>query len=498
MVLSVSVLDTLISWIDPQRALARYRAKVTLGAVRAYEGAMRTDGWRPRRPGASGRTDHLIDGKELRIRARALEQNVPYVKRGLDALESAAIGTGIEPKSEAPNGEKIDALWREWEAVADADGAFDIYGIQALAYRAMKRDGEVLIRRRTRRPGDGLPVPLQVQVLEIDWLDENKSGNGSNGGQILNGIEYNAIGKVAGYWLYPQHPGDTTRYIGTLQSAFVAAADIIHLYRPTRPGQGRGITVLASIIARVRDLMLYEDAEMARKNLEARLGVILSGDGDMPSNPIDPITGHAVTLQPGHLGDLPSGGITSIPSGLSPTVIEPKPAAGYVEYCEHNLHLIAAGMGVPFESMTGNMRRVNYSSARIRQIEFRRDITQEQWLSIIPSVCEGIWTWFIDAAVLAGKIQRNESAYKVDWATPRWDYVNPAQDIGAEVKAIGAGLLTPSESLRMRGYDPAKVFAEAGRDFVAMKESGALDLLTFFRSGAATKGGPEELNEDDE
>jgi capsid protein len=67
----------------------------------------------------------------------------------------------------------------------------------------------------------------------------------------------------------------------------------------------------------------------------------------------------------------------------------------------------------------------------------------------------------------------------VEWTTPRWDYVNPHQDIKAEVEAIGACLLTPSESLRQRGYDPAKVFAEAGRDFAAMRASGALELMSF-------------------
>ena len=45
----------------------------------------------------------------------------------------------------------------------------------------MEQDGEVLIRLRARRLEDGLPVPLQIQVLEIDWLDSSKMGaNGPN------------------------------------------------------------------------------------------------------------------------------------------------------------------------------------------------------------------------------------------------------------------------------------------------------------------------------
>ncbi|MFH7611596.1 phage portal protein, partial [Pseudomonas syringae pv. tagetis] len=83
-------------------------------------------------------------------------------------------------------------------------------------------------------------------------------------------------------------------------------------YNPVRPGQGRGITRFAPVIARVRDLMLYEDAELARKNLEARLGVIVSGDIDSMSNADDdgPSQLGSDRDQVTDLGPLPSGGVT--------------------------------------------------------------------------------------------------------------------------------------------------------------------------------------------
>lgn len=485
------MLDRFLGWADPVRALKRHRARVTLQHVRAYEGASKADGWRPRRPGASGRADHALDARELRIRARALDQNVPYIARALNVLTSAVIGTGIEPKATGHGADKLNELFKGWKRHADADGALDVFGIQSLAYRAAQRDGEVLIRRRTRRPVDGMPVPMQLQVLEIDWLDSNKSGKGSSGGEIINGIEYDAIGRVVGYWLFASHPGDLVRAPLRLTSSRVAAADIIHLYDATkRPGQGRGISRLAQVIARARDQQLYEDAHLARKNLETRLGVIASADLEGLTN-LDGLGELAANT--GSLGELPSGGITQVSPGLGMTFIDPKPNGGFVETCNFNLHIIAAGIGVPFESMTGDMHRVNFSSARIRQIEFRRDCEQEQWLVVVPVMCDGIWRWFVDAAVLAGHVRKAD--YSVDHATPRWDYVNPHQDIRAEVEAIGAGVMTPSESLRKRGYDPAEVFAELGADFNAMRESGALNLMAFIRSpaGAAAQASrPDE------
>jgi lambda family phage portal protein len=474
-------------------------AKPVAAKGRAYEGASPRDGWRPRRAGASANTDHRADAGSLRARARSLVQNVPYIARGLQALVSATVGTGISPRSMAPrkrDAKRLDELWSLWGSRADADGLFDVYGLEAAAYRAMEQDGEVLIRRRQRRPEDGLAVPLQLQLLEVDWLDSAKQASLAGGARIVNGIQYDGIGRISGYWLFDGHPGDQFSTPARTASRFVPASEIIHLFAPSRPGQGRGITRLAPVIARARDLMLYEDAELQRKNLETRLGIVATGDPASMANPRDYSMGPgnggetptaaspAHARQDGDLGQLPSGGITELPPGLQLTQIDPKAAPGMVDYCKWQLHMIAAGIGVPYESMTGDMREVNFSSARVRLIDFRRDCEQMQWLVLIPKMMQRIWQWFVDAVALAGELPRPE--YAVDWSTPRWDYVNPEQDVKAELAAIGGGLLTVSEALRRRGYKPDDVFSELGSDFDKLKRSGALEMMSYL----ATKANP--------
>lgn len=480
-----NILDKLIGYVNPDAGLRRRRARAML--ERAYEGALRTDGWRPRRAGASANADHQADARELRIRARALVQNVPYIASAMQSLVSNVIGTGLEPIPLGRDKDKLAKLWTEWASAADADGIFDVYGLQAAAYRAMEQDGEVLVRRRPRRPEDGLNVPVQVQLLEIDWLDSGKQGTVAGGGLIINGIEYDVLGKPRAYWLFGSHPGEVLKRPASLTSSAVSAKDIIHLFAPTRPGQGRGVTRLSSVIARSRDLMLYEDAELQRKNLETRFGLVVSGDISGLENPPENFGAPSTTDASGRrtygdLGVLPSGGITELSPGLNITQVEPKLASGYVEYCKLNLHLIAAGIGVPYESMTGDMIEVSFSSARVRLLDFRRDCEQIQWLVLVPRLCAQLWRWFVDAAVLGGKV--GAADYAVDWSTPRWDYINPAQDVKAEIDAMGGGLLSPSEALRRRGYKPARVFAELASDFEALKASGALELMRFF----ATKG----------
>lgn len=474
-----NIIDRLVGFIDPRAGLLRSVAREQL--KRAYEGASRRDGWRPRRAGASANTDHQGDATELRSRARALVQNVPYITAGIAALVSATVGTGIVPRSLAAKGdaERIDALWDQWAKVADADGLGNIYSLQARAYRAMEVDGEVLIRLRPRSFDDGLPIPLQLQLLEIDWLDSSKSGN-VNGRTVVNGIEYDALGRVAAYWLFDQHPGEM---VGTLRrgvtSRPVPANRIIHLYAPERPGQGRGFSRLAPVVARVRDLQLYEDAELSRKNLETRLSVLASGDLSQLQGPTDEATGNSAS----DLGQLASGGITSIPAGMNVTVVEPKPAPGYTDYIAQQLHVIAAGLRVPYESMTGDMEKVNFSSARIRRIDFKRDVEQVQWLLLVPQLCERVRAAFLEFAQLGGKLQRGEPG--ADWSTPKWEYLNPVQDVKGDADEIAAGLSSFSEKLRQRGYKPDLVFSELKSDLDRLQADGVLPLLLAMKSGNA-------------
>ncbi len=477
--IAANLIDRFIGAVNPNAGLRRLRAREML--VRAYEGASQKDGWRPRRSGASANTDHLADGASLRTRARALVQNVPYVTSGLDSLVSNTIGTGITPRSLSKNADAVDKLWSEWAKVCDADGVSDLYGLQALAYRAMEQDGEALIRLRARRPEDGLPVPLQLQVLEIDWLDSSRMGsNGPN--TILNGIEYDPLGKIVFYWLWDQHPGEMVPgRRGKTSSYPVPAERIIHLFAPKRPGQGRGFTRLAPVIARVRDVQLYEDAELQRKNLETRLSVLASGD--VTNMSMTESEAQATVRATGELGMLASGGITQVPSGVNLTVVEPKAAGGYVEYVKYQLHLIAAGMGVTYEMMTGDMKEVNFSSARVRLLEFRRAAEQMQWLTLIPCMCEPIWRAFIDAASMVGKVRAGD--YAVDWSTPKWDYVNPEQDVKSELAEISGGLCSISEKLRRRGYKPDQVFREIKSDLDRLRKDGTLEFMLQVQTGQA-------------
>lgn len=477
---ATTVLDRAIGWLNPAAGLRRYFDRQRL--TRAYLAAAPGDSWRPRRANASANADHSADAATLRGKSRALIQNVEYIAAGMNARVAHIVGTGITVKWGGRSGPVLDKLWKKFVKVCDADGLLDLYGQQAAAVRAMDADGAVLVRIRPRRKEDGLPVPIQFQLLEIDWLDTMRQV-GQGGNVVIGGKEYDPLGRCVAYWLWTQHPGDVglLRARG-LQSQRVPAENIIHLYAPTRPGQGNGFPRLSTVIPRTRDLQLLEDAELARKNLEGRLSVLASGDPTLmgPASP-----GEMADAATGNLGQIAGGGITRVPNGLNLTVVEPHAAPGFVDYCKYNIHLICAGGGFTYEQATGDMREVNFSSARVRMLDFRREIEQLQWLTVIPRLCDRMCEEFARAAQLAGLIP-GELDYTVEHSTPKWDHVNPIQDVQADLAEIAGGLSSYSEKLRRRGYDPEVVTKELADDIARLKAAGIWEDLGFLLKGRLT------------
>jgi lambda family phage portal protein len=473
----LNLIDWAVGLINPRAGLVRQHYRREL--ARAYEAASTKDGWKPRRPGASPNADHQADGNALRVKARSLYQNVPYITSGMDARVAHAVGHGIGVNFTGAAAATRNKAWRKWKKRCDMSGASTFDGLQKQAWLTWDVDGEVLCRLRTRDTGrPGVP-PLMLQMLEVEWLDTTRDRAPDNGNQIINGIEYDSQGVKVGYWLWDQHPGDTTlRRTLRNESRRVPAAEIIHLFDPKRAQQSRGITRMHSAITRTRDFSIYEDAERARKNLEARLSVIVTQDASAMAQPDAEANRDPTSTD---LGTLSSGGITSVgASGL--TVVEPKAMPGYVETAKWEVHLISAGCGFTYEMATGDMREANFTQGRMRMMAFYREVEQLQWLTFIPMFIERVAEAFVEAGALNNQWSR-DAEWDVECSPPRREYIQPDQEVRADLAEISGGLNSISGKLRARGDDPDKVFKQIASDIDQLKKLGVWEDLLFLQRG---------------
>lgn len=465
-------IDAIVGFFSPAAGYARVMARLHL--KRAYEAASPGDSWNPKRRGASANQDLRIDGATLRAKSRSLRQNVPFISAGMDARSAYGVGTGILSEfSDA----RVQEIWAEHQKVIDADGNTGWAAFQRKCWDAWDTDGEVFIRIRERRPTDGFTVPFQLQAMEPEWLDTTRTV-ADGGNQIVDGIEYDSIGRRVAYHFWTSHPNDwATTTTARRESKRVPAELVIHLFTAKRPGQHRGEPRLHAVINKTRDLAIYQDAELARKNLVTRLSVLSTGS---PSQYAAPDAGSTGSMQ--DLGTLTSGGITQVPGGGNLTVIEPKDMPGYVETCKFDIHQIARGAGFTYEMATGDMSQANFTQGRMGMLQFRREIEQMQWTEFIPVLVDRVCREFLVRGNAVGAWGRPVQA-TVEHTAPRWEYIQPDQEVRADIAEIGQGLSTISDKLRARGEDPKRVFAQWKADMTALKEAGAWDYMLFLTKG---------------
>ena len=462
----MNIIDRIVNYVAPMTGVKRAQARLALDMVRAYDAAKitrQTQGWQT--GGGSANAEVVPAMLRVRNRSRDIARNNEFGRNGIRALVTNTVGDGITAK--APDQD----LWNYWcEDECDADGQLDFNGIIELAARHRYTDGEVLIRLRPRLPEDGLKVPLQLQVLEADHLDESKTGVLANGNVAIAGVEFNAIGQRVAYWLYPVHPGEVAGYrLRALESRRVPAENIIHYYRKERASQVRGMSELAVSIMRMRDLSDYEQAELVRKKIEACFVAFVRTD-----NQAEQLGGAMSATAAGQKQEKIAPGMIKYLSNTDGVDFgSPSQSGGYGEYTSTQLHAIAAGIGVMYSQMTGDLSNFNYSSYRAGLVEFRQMIKAEQWNALVPMVLRPIARQFQIAARLSGA-QRVPIA-RMPWTMPKLPWVDPLKDVMAAKEAHRGTIKSISESIRESGEDPDAVFAEIAAERKTLK---ALGILT--------------------
>jgi len=417
-------------------------------------------------------------------RARAATRNDPWAGTASDKLTSNGIGTGIQAKAVwgTPEWKKKEKkLWNRFVKACDADGVLDLYGLQALAWREWHEAGEVFVRLRRRRLDDGLPVPLQLQVIESEQCPANYYATASNGNQIRAGIEFDRIGRRVAYWMYRAHPGDVMSGASTDPTMLVRvpADQVLHLFEPLRAGQIRGIPRAASVLVRMFNLDSLDDAVLERQKIANLFAGFYtrkpSVDEDLPGMKEDmagadgaepdvdadgtPLAG----LEPATMQELPEGWDVKFNN-------PPDAGQNYGEFLRGHLMAIAARHGVPYEVLTGDLRDVSDRALRLILNEFRRIVEMWQWLYMIPQFLEPIRRAYFDAAVMVGALdisgyadQRDEVTETL-WVPQGWPYSHPVQDIEADKSAVRAGFISRSKVVLSNGEDPEQIDAELAED----------------------------------
>lgn len=401
-------------------------------------------------------------GRTVVARSRYLSRNNPQMASAKRAYVAALVGDGIKPSSlikDPAIREELMQAWLAWTDESDADGLTDFYGQQAIIAGEMFDAGECFVRFRPRLASDGFTVPLQLQILPSEMLNQADNFDLPNGQKVRNGIVFGPIVNRVAYRFYRQRPGDVG-FTGEITT--VPAEEVLHIFRPLESGQVRGIPHTLSSIVRAAIMDAYDDAEAERKRNAALFTAFITSqapDEDVMGDAADAAktdgVSDGVALQPGVTVDLDPGQDVKF--------AEPADVGGNYEAFQYRGNLqVSAGAGVPYADVTGDLRQTSYGSQRGGMIKFRREISATQNHAMIFQFCRPVWQRWLADAVAAGAVPIAPAAYVgserawhvAKYIPPKWDWIDPLKDAQAELLLVQAGFKARSDVVEGMGVDP--------------------------------------------
>lgn len=416
---------------------------------------------------ASSRSaDEEIKGalKVLRNRCRDLTRNNAYARRFINLAKANTVGdrgVTLQVKARNDNGsmdnignDQIEIAWKRWGRLGQCsvDGKVSWVDAQRLFIENLVRDGEVLVRL-VKYPND---FGFAIEFIESDLLDEEYNVQLPNGHRIRMGVELDQFNRPVAYHLFTSHPGDnSTMWMGKSYNR-IPAEKMIHAFLPERAMQTRGAPWMASVIADLKMLHGYREAELIAARVGAsKMGFFTSPAGDgftaddmdnkVPIMEAEPATFH------------------QLPAGVEFQQFDPThPTGAFADFEKAILRGIASGLGVSYTSLANDLEGVSYSSIRQGALEDR-----DQWKIVqdflIQHFVEPVYRAFLmsimEKAVINIPASRfDKFAEATVFRARGFQWVDPLKEMNASVVGLQNGLLSMQDIANQQGRDVEEIF----------------------------------------
>ena len=423
-----------------------------------------------------------IYGTQAIARSRYLCLNNGYAKKARETWVAAVAGTGIKPSklgAEPGAKEALQELWLDWCERADYDGLQDFYGLQSMAAGELFEAGEVFAVFEEQGDLDTDVLPLKIRLIQSEMCPFHANLAGvSPGNTVFMGIEFNAEGQRVAYHFLRRPPGEYSNMVRTYASETerIPAERVMHLFRPIRAGQVRGIPHTLAGMVTLAMVDLYDDAELERKRTAALFAAFVKKSSTVDAE--DSVLGSMVSTTktgPANSYPLEPGTVVGMEEGEDIVFSNPADVgANYASFEYQNLLRAAAGFAVPYAGITGDLRSVNYSSIRAGLVDFRRECESFQFHVMIFKFCVPVWRKFLDVATFWGLAPWRAADYadpvkrralrRAKWLPPRWDWVDPLKDVQAEKLMVDEGFKSRADVVDSMGYDVEEVDARNAED----------------------------------
>lgn len=450
-------------------AVKKARPQVQRMAIRdgqrMFEGGMEhrlTQSW----DSSSYTADQVVYSQLPTLRARARHQlrNNDYVMRLVQMLTGNVVGAnGFKARSKVVdrNG-NVDrparqVIQRGWQDFSDDASLVELC---ELIMASLVTDGEAFVYMRTTRQGTVRPELIDPVRIDVEYNDTHQ------GNLVMMGIEYDADLVPVAYHVndrYEQgHPGQGDQANAQIPRTRIPAEHIRHVFRKLYVGQKRGIPWIAVSLNRLFQLGRYEEAALTAARIgAAKMGFFTSSEDEQFSGD----DGENMTI------NAEAGTFENI-GRLNFQAFDPSyPAGEFQGFVNRALQGIAAGMNVDYPVLGNDLGSVNYSSARVGQLETREYYkTIQAWLirNLIKPLFRS-WLaleyWAQRLTIGGNPMSRGFEYYlPMEFVGRRWDWVDPQKDANGKKILYDMKVISLSQIIREQGNDPDEVFDEIAEE----------------------------------
>jgi len=432
--------------------------------------------------------------RRMRNRARDLARNDDYTRRFIGLARNNIIGpygitfrarsrdyiNGVPVPDAVANG-KIETAFNAWmkPGTCTCDRIGSLTDVEAQLVQGLITDGE-FICRKVRGVQNGYGFALQP--IDPERLDEqlNRAARPASAGvsaqnEIRMGVELDSFGGPVAYHFID---GDSSvnSYGQQQRRGYqrLPAAEIVHVFIQERPGQTRGVTMLAPVALRKKML----DGFMGAVTDGARAAACKMGwfvrDPENPGDAKSEDNSAFYEASPGQIEEMPVGFNDFKP--FDPGY----PPANFEEFTKTILRGISAGLGVSYLALSNDMQGVSYSGGRLAMLA-DQDVWRCLQVYVIEHFCERIYPdWLLMALttqVVALPLAKLDKWAVSRWRPRGWKWADPQREVQAYIQAIKAGLTSFTAVCNETGTDFEEVIEELAENYALAKASGVTLLL---------------------
>jgi lambda family phage portal protein len=360
--------------------------------------------------------------RTMRNRARYERQNNSYLAGMSATLANDLVGTG--PRLQLQFGDDENARMVE-RAFFDWSWQIDLASKLRTMREALVVDGEAFAMMITnpRMPG----VQLDLRLVESEMVatpTELMAQSITPDGSTVDGLEFDTVGNVTAYQVLNYHPGSNFR-VNTLEFQRVPASQMVHWFRPLRPGQHRGMPEVTPALKLFAQLRRYTEAVCAAAETAADFAGFLRTNS--PAAEVDEVEAFAeMPIEKRSMVTLPDGWTFEQLKAEQPT-------STYAMFKRELIGEIGRCLGLPFNVSALDSSSYNYASGRMDHQVYattQRILRDDLERKMLDRLLEA----WVNEATLAGYVPQGVPPFSEwDWSW-QWDgkeHVDPAKEANA-------------------------------------------------------------------